>query len=119
MLNALRPTYAAYAMQQVAQTGAERDLMLICTGKGMKWASLSLFEQTGQLQYVDAPSDLGEQQLQHCPVYYLSDLQDEELYVAADLLTLTRAYQAQVNVALQSANQLYHPCPQSRAPPRV
>jgi len=119
VLNALRPAYAAYAMQQVAQVGATNDLMLICTGKGMKWASLSLFEQTGQLQYVESPPELGKLQLQHCPLYYLSDLQDDELYIVADLVTLKLAYEADVFVALQQANRLYHPCPHGRAPPQV
>lgn len=117
LLNSLRPVSASLSMQHMNIVAASEDIMLIFTGKGMKWASLSTFEITGQLKFVDPPSELEGADTQHCPLYFWLDTQDQNATPAHLILILNRLGSEYIVRGQDIAGVYAHPCPPSRGPP--
>lgn len=119
LLSSLRPVYAALSMQHISAVAASEDIMMICTGKGMKWASLSAFEANGQLTFVDPPTELDPSEIQHCPLYFWLDTQDQNDSITPIYLSFDDAERQVFCGGRDIAGVYTHPCPPSRAPPSI
>lgn len=74
LFNSIGSLFAASMMLNNAQQYADEDRILICTGSVYKWISLSSFEETGQLEFVEAPSNApANLQEVKCSFAYLAD----------------------------------------------
>lgn len=57
LFNSVGALFAASSMLTYAQSFEDEDHVLICTGSTYKWISLSAFELTGKVEFVDAPKN--------------------------------------------------------------
>ena len=114
-LRAMINTQQLQAIQQ--QTFG--DVELICTGKQMKWVSLSLSFQANQFVYVDAPEQAPE--VNHlCPNETFTE--PSHLITTAGVTLLHRfvSYRAKIAQLIQRPYTAYpYQTAQSRAPPII
>lgn len=69
---------AALTVKQVNLEFLNQDITLICTGKTFKFVSLSAFEQTGELVFVDPPADApDDDHTYECPSLFALDKKDD------------------------------------------
>jgi hypothetical protein len=74
LFNSVGALFAASSMLTYAQSFADEDRVLICTGSTYKWISLSAFEVTGKVVFVDAPENTpANLQEVKCSYTYLAD----------------------------------------------
>lgn len=81
LFNSVGTLFAASSMMSYAQSFADEDRILICTGSSYKWISLSAFESTGNIEFVDAPEN-APSSLQEikCSYAYLADPNPDYLW---------------------------------------
>jgi len=74
LFNSVGSLFAASSMLTYAQGFVDEDRVLICTGSTYKWISLSTFELTGKVEFVEAPEN-APSNLQEikCSYAYLAD----------------------------------------------
>jgi hypothetical protein len=66
--------FAALSIKQINLDYLSQDITLICTGKTFKLVSLSAFEQTGELVFIEPPSNAPEGEHSYeCPSLYALD----------------------------------------------
>lgn len=74
LFNSVGTLFAASSMLSQAKIFANNDVELICTGSTFKWMSVSIYQQTGKIQFVDAPADAPEGfDAVKCSYSYLND----------------------------------------------
>mgnify|MGYP000197484570 CR=1 FL=1 len=119
LFNSIGSLFAASMMLNNAQQYADEDRILICTGSVYKWISLSSFEETGQLEFVDAPSNApANLQEVKCSYAYLADPNSDDVWP-----TYTKTFTTVINntQTLAYFNAIYatsrHQLALSRAPP--
>lgn len=119
LFNSVGALFAASSMLTYAQGFADEDRVLICTGSTYKWISLSTFELTGKVEYVDAPEN-APSNLQEikCSYAYLADHNPGPPWLTAQVqLTLP----LNSNTAIGYFSALYatarHQLALTRAPP--
>ncbi|WP_299081030.1 hypothetical protein [uncultured Paraglaciecola sp.] len=82
LFNSVGSLVAASSMVSHAQSFADDDRVLICTGSTYKWISLSSFELTGKVEFVDAPENAPTylQEIK-CTYAFLADPTFDDLWV--------------------------------------
>jgi hypothetical protein len=82
LFNSVGTLFAASSMLRYAQGFEDEDRVLICTGSTYKWISLSTFEQTGKVEFVDAPENAPTSLKEiKCSYAYLADPNSDSLWV--------------------------------------
>ena len=119
LFNSIGSLFAASMMLNNAQQYADEDRILICTGSVYKWISLSSFEETGQLEFVEAPSNApANLQEVKCSFPYLADPNPDDIWPQS-----TNNLEAAIknNQTIAYFNAVYatarHQLALSRAPP--
>jgi hypothetical protein len=86
LFNSVGSLFAASSMLSYAQGFADEDRVLICTGSTYKWISLSTFELTGKVEFVDAPENAPStlQEIK-CSYAYLADPNPDNLWLTKQL----------------------------------
>lgn len=70
--------FAALSIKQINLDYLSQDITLICTGKSFKFVSLSAFEQTGKLVFIDPPAQAPESEHSYeCPSLFALDKKDD------------------------------------------
>lgn len=98
----------------------QHDLLLLCTGTGMKWASLSEFQATGKIRYVAAPlpADHSDSTQVSCPCSHLVNLKQPLPLFSAVLLPAQQVWVSVTRLLPPLRLQLIaYATPHSRAPP--
>ncbi|MDO6841902.1 hypothetical protein Q4602_20665 [Paraglaciecola chathamensis] len=118
MFSSTATVLAASWQVNQAQQYASDDAMLICTGSQIKWISTQAFFDTGDMVFIDpptdAPAELGQME---CPNQFLSDHYTEVLSIVK-LDDNTIAYKALVSRLARRPYTAYaYQTAQSRAPP--
>ncbi|WP_269518290.1 hypothetical protein [Alteromonas sp. BMJM2] len=129
MQNALALGLAAFSMQQ-AQLLASEDIELICTGKNMRYISVSQTQLKGEFVYVnldspdfpalsDTPDTLDHSQPIDCTNGTLADLPSSDSGVSHDTIdTLFVRYKAlETRLQRQPYTAFAYSAALSRAPP--
>lgn len=119
MQNALALGLAAFSMQQ-AQAFTGDDIELICTGKTMRYISLSATELEGEFIFVSPELLKAPTQSVDCTNGTLADLPQSDDIDTSDLANIESIrYQALVaRIAQQPYTAFAYAAPLSRAPPR-
>ncbi len=89
LFNATGALFASNSIINQAQTFANDDAVLICTGHEFKWISLSTFEQTGTLEFIQPPEDAPTNA--HgikCTFAYLADCHNDKALVATNVVSV-------------------------------
>lgn len=111
--------FSALAIKHLGDDYLDQDVTLICTGKTFKFVSLSAFQQTGELVFVDAPTDAPDEPHNYvCPSFLSLDKNDDASYSAnASLVLLNKPLSTKV--ARESVNLAspYFLLSSARAPP--
>ena len=121
LFNSLGTLFAANSMLTYAQSFADEDRVLICTGSTYKWISLATFELTGKVKFVDAPENAPANLHEvKCTYAYLADHNPDTLGLMTQS-QLTLAINS--NTAIGYFSALFatarHQLAQSRAPPLI
>ena len=120
LFNSVGSLFAANSLLNQAQTFANQDATLICTGKTFKWISLRAFEETGKVEYIDPPEGAPDspQHLKCAFTYLVESHSDGQLFYSdKPIFELNHAQllpQYQVFLATSSKHLLAV----TRAPPR-
>lgn len=96
-----------------------QDVELICTGSTFKWMSLSVYQQTGEILFVEAPENApsGFEHIK-CSYSYLNDAQTDKFVLShISLLPVLNYSQAKVNIINALHIGRKHQLALSRAPP--
>ncbi|BCO20817.1 hypothetical protein KUC3_36740 [Alteromonas sp. KC3] len=119
MQNALALGLAAFSMQQ-AQAFTGDDIELICTGKTMRYISISATELEGEFIFVSPELLKAPTQSVDCTNGTLADLPQSDDIYTSDLANIEGVrYQALVaRIAQQPYTAFAYAAPLSRAPPR-
>ena len=119
MQNALALGLAAFSMQQ-AQAFTGDDIELICTGKTMRYISISATELEGEFIFVSPELLKAPTQSVDCTNGTLADLPQSDDIDTSDLANIESIrYQALVaRIAQQPYTAFAYAAPLSRAPPR-
>ncbi|WDT85874.1 hypothetical protein [Alteromonas sp. 009811495] len=119
MQNALALGLAAFSMQQ-AQAFTGDDIELICTGKTMRYISLSATELEGEFVFISPELLKAPAQSVDCTNGTLADLPQSDDIYTSDLVNIEGIrYQALVaRIAQQPYTAFAYAAPLSRAPPR-
>jgi|TARA_R110002012_G_scaffold153561_2_gene313677 hypothetical protein len=119
LFNATGALFASSSIINQAQTFANDDAVLICTGHQFKWISLSTFEQTGTLEFIQPPDDAPTNAHSiKCTFAYLADCHNDKALVATNPVSV--AHFTQNSPALPYASVVKnHPysLASTRAPP--
>ena len=118
--NALALGLAAHTMQQ-ARAFVGEDIELICTGKTMRYISISATEFEGEFVFVS--TELLKAPAEHvdCTTGTLADLPqvDEPLHATLPLLSLVRYRALVARLAAKPFTDFAYAAPLSRAPPHA
>ena len=119
MQNALALGLAAFSMQQ-AQAFTGDDIELICTGKTMRYISLSATELEGEFVFISPELLKAPAQNVDCTNGTLADLpHSDDIYTSGLANIEGIRYQALVaRIAQQPYTAFAYTAPLSRAPPR-
>lgn len=120
MHGALRLSVNAYQLSHIHQTQTG-DVELICTGKSMKWISISQTEQAQHFVFVDAPEEFKTVDTQQmCPSMILADHKYDFAVHSHLVLAHYQAYQDKVSELLQRPYTSFtYLTSDSRAPPYI
>jgi hypothetical protein len=119
LFNSIGALFAASSMLTYAQGFADEDKVLICSGSTYQWMSLSTFELTGKVEYVDAPEN-APSNLQEikCSYAYLADPNPDTPWLIAQVQP---TFPLRSNITIDYFNALYttarHQLALTRAPP--
>ncbi|WJG10677.1 hypothetical protein [Aliiglaciecola sp. LCG003] len=95
------------------------DIELICTGKEMKWISLSQSNQFNHFVFVDAPEEASEFPIENlCPDKVMSDFKNALAMQSHSVLSQFVSYTARLERLAQQPYTAYpYQTAHSRAPP--
>ncbi|WP_289029148.1 hypothetical protein [uncultured Paraglaciecola sp.] len=121
LFNGVASLYVSASMVSHANDFADQDSVLICTGTSYKWMSLSVYEQTGKVKYIDPPENSPENLSDlNCTYGYLSDSKYHG-FIFNNLGDLVRP--ADSNLSIRYFQALYpnakHQLPLTRGPPSL
>lgn len=117
--NSVGTLFAASSLLSQAKTFSNKDVELICTGSTFKWMSVSIFEQTGEIQFVEPPENAPEG-FEHikCSYSYLNDNSSNQALftqqTTLEFVTLTNPVIDYINAQYTAQK---HQLATSRAPP--
>ncbi|MCF2948549.1 hypothetical protein L0668_10560 [Paraglaciecola aquimarina] len=117
--NSVGTLFAASSLVSQAKSFTNQDVELICTGSTFKWMSVSHYQQTGEILFVDAP-DNAPDGFEHikCSYSYLNDNNSEQALISTQA---SLAYEPFSNQTIEFINAEYinrkHQLAPSRAPP--
>jgi hypothetical protein len=119
LFNSIGALYAASSLLSRAQTFANDNTALICTGSSFKWISMSVYQQTGIIAFVDAPDNAPSNIEQtKCSYAYLADTHCDDKYLTGQKHTISLVNS---NIAMSYINAIYatakHQLAPSRGPP--
>lgn len=119
LFNSVGSVFASASILSHAQSFADDDKTLICTGSSYQWISMQYFHQTGEIKFVEPPADAPQSVTEiKCSYAYLSDTGSAYLFshsADAELLPVT---QARPNAYITASYSLAkHRLAVSRAPP--
>ncbi|MDU0354128.1 hypothetical protein RS130_09430 [Paraglaciecola aquimarina] len=118
LFNSTGSLFAASTILAQAKTYATDDIELICTGASFKWMSVSAYQQSGKIEFVEPPKNvpLGLENIK-CSYSYLNDSSTDHLLHAQPTghlqLTLANPKIAYFNAEYQARK---HQLAISRAP---
>ncbi|MEP1382392.1 MAG: hypothetical protein ABJK64_01220 [Paraglaciecola sp.] len=82
LFNAIASLYVSASMLNNAKSFAAEDSVLICTGSSYKWMSLSVYELTGKVEYIEPPENTPHNSQDiRCVYGYLSDAKYNDLVI--------------------------------------
>lgn len=82
LFNAITSLYVSASMFNDAKDFVDEDSVLICTGTSYKWMSLSVYERTGKVEYIEPPEHTPKNLKDiRCVYGYLADSNDNDLAV--------------------------------------
>jgi hypothetical protein len=119
LFNSVGTLFAASSMLSQAKSFANDDVELICTGTSFKWMSVSIYQQTGKIEFVDAPADAPEGfDTVNCSYSYLNDAHTDNALLEGSI-TLTFFNLSNKSIAYANAQYVArkHQLCLSRAPP--
>ncbi|MBL4631674.1 MAG: hypothetical protein JKY14_11125 [Paraglaciecola sp.] len=121
LFNSLGTLFTANTILTNAQNYVDEDSVLICTGSTYKWISLSAFELTGKVKFVDAPEDAPDNLHEiKCIYAFLADHNPDTLWPFAPTPLILPVNS---NTAISYFSALYatskHQLALSRAPPLI
>jgi hypothetical protein len=121
LFNSVGSLFAAASMLNQAQSFANQDAMLICTGKTFKWISLQAFDENGKVEYIEPP-DSAPDSPQHlkCSYTYLAESSSDDEFVSFDMPTFrqnhTQLLPQHEELLVPSSKHLFAV---TRAPPSI
>lgn len=119
LFNSVGTLFAASSLLNQAKSFANQDVELICTGSSFKWMSISVYQQTGEIKYVDAPENApsGFDNIK-CSYSYLNDNHSDQTLLG-DIPSISVSITTNEIVDYLNAEYLArkHQLAFSRAPP--
>ncbi|MEP0356063.1 MAG: hypothetical protein ABJH06_05980 [Paraglaciecola sp.] len=82
LFNAIASLYVSASILNHTKDFAGEDSVLICTGTSYKWMSLSVYELTGKVEYIEPPENTPHNSQDiRCVYGYLSDANYHDLAI--------------------------------------
>lgn len=119
LFNSIGTIVVASALTHSAKNFTSQDVELVCTGATFKWMSVSHYQQTGEILFVDAPADApsGFEHIQ-CANTYITDTSNEYCLLKAELnVSLVNNSNQTIDYLNAEYSARKHQRYSSRAPP--
>lgn len=115
--NSVGTLFAASSLTSQAKSLNTQDVELICTGSTFKWMSVSIYQQTGEIQFVEAPENAPDG-FDHikCSYSYLYDNGSDQVLISYQKKIV---FENSSNQVIDYTNAEYTARKHRLAPPRA
>jgi len=121
LFNSVASVLVAGSLIRHAQAYADDNVMLICTGSTFKWISVSTYNQSGKLEFVEPPADSpSEYASPKCSFTYLSQTKHYiDWDISAFFFPIPPTSESVIHEYLSVLFQPFYLLALSRAPPTL